>query len=605
VNFPVVPSPAIDPRALHTFRRTIEREFSFLKEAVSLEQSFARSLALPESGGMLQPVGRQFLEDDELIRQLGAWRSACRNAYPTRFPVTEAGTRRWLEKGVFDVPDRLLFLVLDRHGHRLGHLGFAHCLGEEATMEVDNVVRGVPGRAPGIMAEAMCVLLHWARTTLWPEGFALRVLADNVRARAFYARLGWTERARQPLRLVVEGETESLVVIPAGDTAAPDNAWITMRPGPLAPAAGSRTILTAGPSVSAREAAYSLDAAKYGWNDRWSDYLKKFEAAFAGYVGTRHALATSSCTGALHLALAALGIGPGDEVIVPDLTWVATGNAVLYVGATPVFADVDPQSWCLDPESFRAKITPRTKAVMPVHLYGHPCAMDEIGRIAREHGLFVVEDAAPSVGAEYQGRRVGSFGDFAAFSFQGAKLAVTGEGGMLVTSDEALYEKVHTIWDQGRVPGTFWIGSRGWKYKLANLPAAFGLGQLERNDAMVEAKRRIFGWYEAGLRNVPHLTLARETAGARSIYWMTSVLLAADAPVGRDLVIARLKEHRIDSRPVFPAISQYPIWPVAQPPGPQAASIGRRAINLPSGVCLAREEVDYVCATLREILAAG
>jgi perosamine synthetase len=278
---------------------------------------------------------------------------------------------------------------------------------------------------------------------------------------------------------------------------------------------------------------------------------------------------------------------------------------VLYVGATPVFADVDPRSWCLDPASFRSLITPRTRAVMPVHLYGHPCAMDEIMAIARAHGLFVVEDAAPSVGAEYQGRRVGSFGDFAAFSFQGAKLGVTGEGGMLVTSDEALYQKVHTLWDQGRVPGTFWIASRGWKYKMANMLAAFGLAQLERNDAMVEAKRRLFDWYAEGLRDVPHLSLNHETPGARSIRWMTSILLTEEAPVDRDGLMAQLKKHHIDSRPVFPAISQYPIWPGKQAPGKNAARIAARAINLPSGVCLARAEVDYICATIRRVLGAA
>jgi perosamine synthetase len=228
--------------------------------------------------------------------------------------------------------------------------------------------------------------------------------------------------------------------------------------------------------------------------------------------------------------------------------------------------------------------------------------MDEILAIAKEHNLFVVEDAAPSIGAEFNGRRTGSFGHFAAFSFQGAKLAVTGEGGMLVTNDEALYQRVYTIWDQGRTPGTFWIGNRGWKYKMANMLAAFGLGQLERNDEMVEAKRRIFGWYEEGLEGVPHLTLNREPAGSRSIYWMSSVLVGEQAPLTRDALIARLKEHKIDSRPVFPAISQYPIWPVRQKPQPNALRIGATGINLPSGVCLSRDEIRYVCNTLRDLL---
>lgn len=589
---------------LEAYRRAIRREFAFLKSAVSLEETCSRSLALPESGGLLQPIGRTHLGDDQLIGQLSAWRTASSFAYPTRFTVTEAGTRRWLEQGVLAVEDRLLFLVLDRHGHRVGHLGFANCLNADAIMEIDNVVRGVPGLAPGLMAEAMRVLVEYARRTLWPQGFKLRVLADNQRALEFYRLLGWREMARQGLRWKGEGGVGTFNSVEDADTRKPDNEFITMVPGQLGAVPGSKTILTAGPSVSLREVSYATDAARYGWNDQWSKYLKAFESSFSEYVGVRHALATSSCTGALHLALAALGIGPGDEVIVPELTWVATANAVLYVGATPVFADVDPGSWCLDPASVRARITPRTKAVMPVHLYGQPCQMDAIVAIAREHDLFVVEDAAPSIGAEFQGRRTGSFGHFAAFSFQGAKLAVTGEGGMLVTDDDALYQRVYTLWDQGRVPGTFWIAQRGMKYKMANMLAAFGLGQLERNDEMVEAKRRIFGWYEEGLAGVPHISLNRETAGTRSIYWMSSLLLHESAPVTRDGLIAALKAHQIDTRPVFPAISQYPIWPVKQEPQPVAHRIGQRAINLPSGVCLTQDEVAYVCAALRRELGA-
>lgn len=428
----------------------------------------------------------------------------------------------------------------------------------------------------GELAEALREIVRWSEETLWPEA----CLASSSQLRDVF------------------GASTSTLPIARTDG---DTAVLSRRAGWRG---GEKMILTAGPSISAREATYAFDAAKYGWNDQWAKYLKDFESSFARYIGVRYALATSSCTGALHLALAALGIGPGDEVIVPDITWVATGNAVLYVGATPVFADVDPETWTLDPASFKARITPRTKAVMPVHLYGHPCRMDEILRIAQEHGLQVVEDAAPSIGAEVLGRRTGSFGHFAAFSFQGAKLAVTGEGGMLLTDSEELYRKVYTIWDQGRVPGTFWIQHRGWKYKMANTLAAIGLGQLERNDAMVDAKRRIFRWYEEGLRGVPHISLNREASWARSIYWMTSLLLAPSAPISRDDLMKALKARKVDSRAVFPAISQYPIWPVPQPPQPNAHRIGERAINLPSGVCLSREEVAYVCDQIRALLAA-
>ena len=286
----------------------------------------------------------------------------------------------------------------------------------------------------------------------------------------------------------------------------------------------------------------------------------------------------------------------------PDLTWVATANAVLYVGAVPVFADVEPATWCLDPSSFESLITDRTRAVVPVHLYGHPASMERIVEIARAHNLFVIEDAAASLGARYRGTSVGTFGDFAAFSFQGAKVLVTGEGGMLVTDNPDLYAKVRKIWDQGRVPGTFWIEGNGLKYKMSNIQAAIGLGQLERLDELVAAKRRVFSWYRQGLADHPLVTLNEERDGADSSYWMTSICIAEDSPLSRDELRERLAARKVDTRPVFPAISQYPFWPRRQDPQPVARRIGERALNLPSGVCLKHHEVDYVCQAVREIL---
>jgi perosamine synthetase len=366
-----------------------------------------------------------------------------------------------------------------------------------------------------------------------------------------------------------------------------------------------QTILTAGPSISAREVAYALDAVRHGWNRRWSGYLDSFERSFADYVGVKHALATSSCTGALHLGLLALGLGPGDEVIVPELTWVATANAVAYTGADPVFADVEPDTWCLDPSSAETAITERTKAIACVHLYGHPSRLDVLQELAARNGVALVEDAAPAIGAEFRGRRVGAAGSFAAFSFQGAKLLVAGEGGILVTDDDDLYERARSLWDQGREPGgNFWIGRTGWKYKLSNVQAALALAQLERADELIEAKRRIFGWYREGLAGIPGITVNAEAPWARSICWMTSVLVGEDACLTRDELRAELAARNVDTRPVFPAISQYPIWRRRQEPQPTARRVGETGINLPSGVCLSREEVAYVCEAIREIVAA-
>ncbi len=586
------------------FHKAIVSDFSFLKETNRLEALYTRGLSLEKTGGMLLPICRLHAGDQKLIGLLSDWRHKNQIAYPTRFPVTNSGTARWLVEKLLDVPDRILFLVKDKHGNDLGHLGFANCLSSDCQMEVDNVVRGVSGDSPGIMQEAMIALLSWARTTLWPTGFFLRVLASNKHAIKFYENLGFFESSRIPLQLKVSGETSSLEVLDFDDNSySPDDYFIRMElkeePGRKT---GEKMILTAGPSISPREASYAYDAARYGWNNNWAKYLKEFESAFAEYVGVKHAIATSSCTGALHIALTALGIGPGDEVIVPDITWVATANAVLYVGATPVFADIDKKTWVLDPNSVRAKIGTKTKAIMPVHLYGHPCDMHAIMQIAKENNLFVVEDAAPSIGAEFRGKRTGSFGSFACFSFQGAKLAVTGEGGMLLTNDDILYERAYSIWDQGRKPGTFWIQSNGLKYKMSNVQAAIGLGQLQRNDSMLEAKRRIFKWYEERLESVPNLVLCREPANTRSIYWMTSATLSDSSPISRDQLIVELKKVNVDTRPVFPAISQYPIWPVRQAALPASKYIGENALNLPSGVCLKESEVDYVCKSIQKLI---
>lgn len=594
-----------NPQRLNIFKKELVASFQFLKESSDLEKLYTRGLRLEKTGGLLLPICRLQGDDKTLIKTLAEWRSENMAAYPTRFPVTIEGTTSWLIKKLIDVPDRILFLVKDRYGNNIGHLGFANCLKDGGLMEIDNVIRGVKNVAPGIMHDAMVALIKWARTTLWPEGFHLRVLASNTHAISFYQKLGFCETNRAPLWKVIKGEKTKLDTITPNDAAAPDDYFIQMGIAEeLELPVGKKTILTAGPSISPREASNAYDAARYGWNNNWAKYLKELEASFAAYVGVKHAMATSSCTGALHIALSALGLGPGDEVIVPDITWVATANAVLYVGATPIFADIKKDTWLLCPESVRSKITPRTKAIMPVHLYGHPCDMDSIMRLAKENNLYVVEDAAPSIGAEYHGRRTGSFGHFACFSFQGAKLAVTGEGGMLVTNDDTLRERAYSIWDQGRKPGSFWIQNNGLKYKMSNVQAAIGLAQIQRNDSMIEAKRRIFEWYQKDLNSISQLTLCLEPKATRSIYWMTSAAIEDSAPITRDQLIAGLKKRNIDTRPVFPAISQYPIWPRKQAPQPNAKWVGDNAINLPSGVCLRKSEVEYVCRAIHELFSA-
>jgi len=361
-------------------------------------------------------------------------------------------------------------------------------------------------------------------------------------------------------------------------------------------------ILTAGPSISNRELSYVSDATLWGWNNHHSDYLNRFQEEFAEYVGAKFALPTSSCTGAMHLSLLALGIGPGDEVIVPEVTWVATASAVRYVGATPIFADIDPDTWCIDPESIKQKITEKTKAIMPVHLYGFAADMTAITKLAKDHNLYIIEDAAPAIGTQIDGKAAGSFGNFGAYSFQGAKMLVTGEGGMLVTSDPDLYERARKIQDHGRKPGTFWIEELGYKYKMNNITAALGLAQVERSENQINQKRRIAGWYKDLLGSHDFLKMQFEAPGTRSIHWMNSVTLSDDLKISRDEVMEKLKADGIDTRPVFPAISQYPIWDREHKAGPVATRIGANSINLPSGVKLSKASIERVCESLVNLI---
>ncbi|MGC0154249.1 bifunctional GNAT family N-acetyltransferase/PLP-dependent aspartate aminotransferase family protein [Chromobacterium vaccinii] len=585
---------------LSVYNAAVAANFSFLKQAGDIQQAYLRAVPI-DGGGYLLPVCRMHLQDAALIARLTEWRNRNMAVYPTQFTATGDGTRDWMETQLLNVDDRMLFLVVTAAGETVGHIGFNRCRNSDMLFEIDNMVRGVADVEPGLFSRALATLIKWARTTINVNGFFLRVIDDNPHAIAFYRKNHFTAESDTPLVAVRDGDSVSYREALPSET--PSKHFVRMVYQAPTQHVGDSMILTAGPSISAREAAYSFDAALNGWNGNWSKYLNRFEKSFAEYIGVRHVLATSSCTGALQIALMALDIGPGDEVIVPDQTWVATANAVRYTGAIPVFADIELDTWNIDARSVESLVTSKTKAIVAVHMYGHPARMNRILDVARKYNLKVVEDAAPAIGAEWQGKRCGSFGDFAAFSFQGAKLMVTGEGGMLVTDDDDLYKKAYKIWDQGRNPSrTFWIDEDGVKFKMSNIQAALGLGQLERVDELIEMKRRIFEWYREGLEGVPHIRLNREVEGARSIYWMSSILLEPEARLGRDQLMQELKARNVDTRPVFPAISQYPIWPRQQQPQPNAMFVGLQAINLPSGVCLSRDEVAYVCRQIRSLL---
>lgn len=341
------------------------------------------------------------------------------------------------------------------------------------------------------------------------------------------------------------------------------------------------------PSLGKEELENVVQAVSSGWISSKGAFVTEFEEKFADYCGTRYGVSTSSGTAALHLALEVLGMKKGDEVIVPALTFIATANAVTYCGAKPVFVDSHDDYWCIDPE--KIEISPETKAILPVHLYGHPCDMGPIMDLAEDHGLYVIEDAAEAHGAEYKGKKIGSFGDISCFSFYGNKILTTGEGGMCLTDDEELYKKMRILRDHGMNPNKrYWHDVVGFNYRMTNMQAAIGVAQLNRLDEFVRKKRQIARWYEQDLTGET-IGLHPEMPWAKCVYWMYSILV--DDRLG---LMERLEENDIDTRPLFYPVTTMP--PYREDKRYQIAErISARGVNLPSSPTLTREEVTYIC----------
>jgi perosamine synthetase len=363
----------------------------------------------------------------------------------------------------------------------------------------------------------------------------------------------------------------------------------------------------AGPSITDKEVDYVAEAVRTAWYSDANVFHQRFERAFADHCGRRRAVSLPSCTSGLHLALMALGVGPGDEVVVPDVTWIASVAPVVYVGATPVFADIDSRSWCLSPEAFEAAITPRTRAVIPVDLYGSMPDWDAIERIAERHGIAVIEDAAEAAGSRWRERPAGSFGSMAAFSFHGSKTLTTGEGGMLVLDDDRLIDRVMRLRDHGRAPGDimFFNDEVGWKYKMSAMQAALGLAQLERLEELVAKKRQIFAWYREALADWNGGTLNPDVPGLHNSYWMTTVVLDGGRGILKEALMRKLAESGIDVRPFFHPLSSIPAFrglpgaASARERNRTAYSIAPFGINLPSALSIERDDVDRVCSALR------
>jgi len=569
--------------------------FSFMKSAVTLRGTQVRSIEFfvekIEKPCYLVPIGSFFENDASLSELMGSWRSSYQYCSSPRSEATST----WLSSAFIQNPNRLLFLLQDPSGEYLGEIGLLKL--DDNGYEIDNFFCNET-KIPLIVSSALQELEKFTAEELGLEFLGVRVPESNKNAINFYLKNGYLEINQVGFSNI--GTDAELISISSSENIS-EHLKVMAKNLRDSKTAQSE-ILTAGPSMSNRELTYVSDATMSGWNSHHSDYLSRFQEEFAEYVGAKFAIATSSCTGALHLSLLALGIGPGDEVIVPEVTWVATASAVRYVGATPIFADITPDTWCIDPESIKAKITQKTKAIMPVHLYGFGADMTAITAIAKEHNLYIVEDAAPAIGTLIDGNAAGNFGEFGAYSFQGAKMLVTGEGGMLVTSDPDLYERARKIQDHGRKPGTFWIEELGYKYKMNNVTAALGLGQLERSEHQINQKRRIAQWYQELIGSHDSLSMQFESPNTRSIHWMNSVTLSDDLGISRDEVMEKLKADGIDTRPVFPAISQYPIWDQVHQPGPVATRIGANSINLPSGVKLSKASIERVCESLVNII---
>jgi perosamine synthetase len=346
------------------------------------------------------------------------------------------------------------------------------------------------------------------------------------------------------------------------------------------------------PFLEGNERKYVAECMESSWISSKGPYVAKFEQAFADFIGAKYAASVCNGTVALHLALVSLGIGPGDEVIVPTLTYIASVNAITYTGAHPVFVDSQEDTWQIEPEDVRKKISEKTKAILPVHLYGHPCPMDELIEISRQHDLFVVEDCAEATGSLYKGRHVGGFGHISAFSFYGNKTITTGEGGMIATNDETLLERVCHFKGQGLAKfREYWHDTIGYNYRMTNLCCAIGLAQLEQVANILSRKKQIFNWYSQNLANLP-LTLHRAIGDVEHSYWMVSIVV--ESPHDRENLREYLKACGIETRPVFYPIHTMPMYSTKFQRHPVAEKIGWRGINLPSWPGLTEEHVSLI-----------
>jgi perosamine synthetase len=361
------------------------------------------------------------------------------------------------------------------------------------------------------------------------------------------------------------------------------------------------------PILNGNEKKYVADCLDSTWISSNGSYINRFEQEFAEYIHTDHAISCSNGTTGLHLALMAHGVKEDDEVIIPTFTFVATANAIAYCGATPVFVDAEPDTWNINPLLIEKKITPRTKGIIVVHLYGHPTDMDPVIALAQKYGLFIIEDAAEAMGAEYKGRKVGSIGHTAVFSLFGNKVITTGEGGMVTTKDDELNKKIRLLKGQGMDPNhRYWHSIIGYNYRMTNIQAAIGCAQLENVDWHIGQRIRIAGLYNDNLKTHSDLiTLPIQKDGAKNVYWLYSILLKDTTDGKRDSIMKNLVQRGIETRPFFYPMHILPPYQHLQPQSefPVANRISAQGINLPSYGNLTSDDVQFISSQLIEVLS--
>lgn len=372
------------------------------------------------------------------------------------------------------------------------------------------------------------------------------------------------------------------------------------------------SIPSAGPSITDKEIELVTEAVKYGWYEDRNMHIDQFINEFSSYTGMKYCLPTCNCTSAIHLAMIALDIGPGDEVIVPDITWVASASPIHYVGAKPVFVDIDKDDWCISPESFENAITEKTKAVVVVDLLGNMPQMDKIKKIAKKYKIPIIEDAAEGIGAEYKGKKAGTFGDISVFSFNATKLIIAGQGGMIATNNKNYYDKcklfLHHGIDFDREGKYYWSYEIGYNYQWTNIQAALALAQLRRIDEIIEVKRQLKRWYEEKLCDVKGISLNYEAEDVRNTFWIVTAVISPKYELQKEQIIEKSKKYNIDIRPFFYPVSLMPPYmPDCEGKdmakiNPVSYEISPYGICLPSAMSLTESDIDYVCNCLKKIL---